>query len=70
MLWLLSHTLHRASKCLVTVALVKAGHLNVLLVKGGSLGMMGVGEGGVFICGVFGGLSEARFKIGETEVLF
>lgn len=54
----------------MTVALVKAGHLNVLLVKGGSLGMMGVGEGGVFICGVFGGLSEARFKIGATEVLF
>lgn len=59
MLWLLSHTLLciDASKCMVTIALLNAGDLNVLLVHGGSFGILWVGEGGVFICGVFGGLS-------------
>ena len=53
----------------MTIALVSADHLNVFLV-GGSFGIMRVGEGGVLICGVFRGLSWARFKIGGTEVLF
>lgn len=59
MLWLLSHTLlcTDASKCMVTIAVVNAGDLNVLLVHGGPLGIMGVGEGGVFMCSVFGRLS-------------
>lgn len=59
MLWLLSLTLLciDTSKCTVTVALVNAGDMNVLLVHEGPFGITGAGEGGMFICSVFGGLS-------------
>lgn len=55
---------------MVTIALVNAGDRNVLFVHGVLFEIIGVGEGGVFICGVFGGLTWAPFKKGEAAVFF
>lgn len=58
MLWLLSRILLciDTSKCMVTIALVSVSGRNVLLVHGGTFWDNAVEEGGVFICGAFGGL--------------